>query len=108
MQGPEDAAQIRQLAKNLDQFDFIPGVHSPEKYGKHMIRESGRFEYDDNLDDFYDYKGYGERRIQEEKGHFNAYGYVAYRGVLALDELMAADPAEAYQAERCLRMGGLE
>ena len=37
--GPEDAAQIRQLAKNLDQFDFIPGVHSPEKYGKHMIRE---------------------------------------------------------------------
>lgn len=106
--GPEDAAQIRQLAENLDQFDFIPGVHSPEEYGKHMIRESGRFEYDDNLDDFYDYKGYGERRVQEEKGHFNAYGYVAYRGVLVLDELMAADPAEAYQTERGFRMGGLE
>lgn len=105
---PEDAAQIRQLAENLDQFDFVPGVHSPEEYGKYMIRESGRFEYDDNLDGFYDYRGYGERRIQRENGRFSAYGYVAYCGTLTLDELMAEDPAEAYQAEQNLQMGGLE
>ena len=26
---PKNAAQICQLAKNLDQFSFIPGVHTP-------------------------------------------------------------------------------
>lgn len=56
---PKNAAQICQLAKNLDQFSFIPGVHTPEEYGKYMIQESGRFEYDDNLDGFYNYKSYG-------------------------------------------------
>lgn len=44
---PENAGAIRRLAENLEQFDFIPGIHTPEEYGRYMIRESGRFEYDD-------------------------------------------------------------
>ena len=102
---PKNAAQICQLAKNLDQFSFIPGVHTPEAYGKYMIQESGRFEYDDNLDDFYDYKGYGEHRIQQEDGCFSAYGYVAYRGILSLEELMTEDPAEQTQQKQGPVMG---
>ena len=46
---PENAGAIRRLAENLEQFDFIPGIHTPEEYGRYMIRESGRFEYDDRL-----------------------------------------------------------
>lgn len=41
---PENAGAIRRLAENLEQFDFIPGIHTPEEYGRYMIRESGRFE----------------------------------------------------------------
>lgn len=100
---PKNAAQICQLAKNLDQFSFIPGVHTPEEYGKYMIQESGRFEYDDNLDGFYDYKGYGEQRIREEGGYFNAYGYVAYYGDMPLLELMQEEAA--LQPE--MSMGGI-
>lgn len=55
---PENAGAIRRLAENLEQFDFIPGIHTPEEYGRYMIRESGRFEYDDILEAFYDYEGY--------------------------------------------------
>lgn len=102
---PKNAAQICQLAKNLDQFSFIPGVHTPEEYGKYMIQESGRFEYDDNLDGFYNYKSYGEHRIQQEDGCFSAYGYVAYRGMLSLEELMAEDPAEQTQQNQGPVMG---
>lgn len=102
---PEDAAQIRQLAEHLDQFSFIPGVHTPEEYGKYMIQESGRFEYDDNLDGFYNYKSYGEHRIQQEDGCFSAYGYVAYRGILSLEELMTEDPAEQIQQNQGSVMG---
>ena len=65
-----------------------------------MIQESGRFGYDDHLDAFYDYEGYGQHRIQQENGRFSAYGYVSYFGVMALEELMSEDPAEAYQAQQ--------
>ena len=52
---PKSAAQIKNLAESLDLFDFAPGAHSPAEYGKYMIRQSGHFDYDENLDAFYDY-----------------------------------------------------
>jgi len=97
---------ICQLAENLDQFDFVPGVQTPEEYGRYMIQESGHFEYDENLEEFYDYRRYGEQIIQEESGQFNECGYVAYHGILTLEELMRADPAEQHQQEEGLQMGG--
>ena len=105
---PENAGEICRLAENLDQFDFIPGVHTPKEYGKYMIQESGRFGYDDHLDAFYDYEGYGQHRIQQGNGRFSAYGYVSYFGVMALEELMSEDPAEAYQAQQGLQWGRIE
>ena len=57
---PKSAAQIKNLAENLDLFDFAPGAHTPEEYGKYMIQQSGRFKYDENLDAFYDYEKYGQ------------------------------------------------
>ncbi len=101
------AVAICQLAENLDQFDFIPGIQTPEEYGRYMIRESGHFEYDENLEDFYDYQRYGEQRIQQEEGQFNECGYVAYYGTMTLEELMMEDPAEQYQKEQGFQMGGL-
>mgnify|MGYP000037413846 CR=1 FL=1 len=50
---PESASQIRRLAENMDLFEFAPGAHTPEEYGKYMIQKSGHFEYDPNLDEFY-------------------------------------------------------
>ena len=67
---PHTAEQIKNLAENLDQFDFAPGAHTPEEYGKYMIRQSGHFEYDENLDEFYDYEKYGLQRMSKEDGMF--------------------------------------
>lgn len=105
MAEPETALQITHLAENLDQFDFVPDARTPGDYGRHMIRESGHFEYDENLEEFYDYAKYGRQRIQEESGEFNKYGYIAYHGAMSLDELMMEDPAESYQQEQGLQMG---
>ncbi len=107
MAKPETIPQVLHLAENLDQFDFVSGVHTPEEYGRYMIQESGQFEYDEKLDGFYDYRRYGEWRTQEEGGQFNEYGYLAYHGTLTLEELMAEDPAEQYQQEQGPQMGGL-
>jgi len=51
-----------------------------------MIQRSGHFEYDENLEGFYDYRLYGEQRIQQEGGKFNEYGYVSYQSTLTLEE----------------------
>ena len=106
---PESAAEIRRLAENLDLFDFVPNVHTPEEYGKYMIQDSGRFDYDDNLDEFYDYGKYGHQLMEQEQGVFTGQGYIAYHGTLPLEGLMAGDPAEQYQKEQKdgMEMGGL-
>ena len=72
-----------------------------------MIQESGRFDYDPNLDGFYDYEGYGRRHIEQESGMFTDQGYIWYQGTLSLDELMMEDPAEQYRKEQGLEMGGM-
>ena len=101
---PTCAANIRQLAENLDQFDFAPNVHTPEELGKYMIQQSGHYEYDENLEDFYNYGDYGVKRILQDDGVFVDRGYVSYHGTLMLDELMRDDPAERYQQEQEMQM----
>ena len=75
---PKSAAQIKNLAESLDLFDFAPGAHTPQEYGKYMIQQSGHFAYGENLDAFYDYEKYGTERMNEEDGMFTDRGYIAY------------------------------
>ncbi len=99
---PQYAFQMKLLAENLELFDFIPGVQTAEEYGRYMIQESGRFEYDPNLEAFYDYAGYAEQRMREQTGEFTLNGYVSYHGTMSLDELIMEDPAA-----QTMKMGGL-
>ena len=85
---PTSAVQIKNLTENLDLFDFAPGAHSPAEYGKYMIRQSGHFDYDENLDAFYDYEKYGTERMNAEDGMFTDRGYIAYKGYTSIEEVM--------------------
>ena len=107
MAKPACAANIRQLAENLDQCDFAPDAHTPEELGKYMIRRSGRYEYDEKLKDFYNYGDYGVEKMLREGGEFVDRGYVSYHGALTLEELMRDDPAESYQQEQEANMEGM-
>ena len=104
MAKPACAANIRQLAENLDQFDLAPGVHTPEELGRYMIQQSGRYEYDEKLKDFYNYGDYGVEKMLQEDGTFVDRGYVSYHGTLTLEELMRDDLAERYQQEQEMQM----
>lgn len=107
MAKPEYAFQIRHLAENLDQFEFAPNVQTPAEYGRYMIQESGHFDYDPNLTEFYDYEKYGCQRMEQQSGMFTDSGYISYHGTLSLEELMMEDPAEQYQQEQGPQLGGL-
>ena len=65
---PEDAAQIARLAENLGLFEFIPDEGTPEKQERELTAT--------------------------ENGGFTAHGYVAYRGELPLEKLMAEPETE--------------
>ncbi len=98
---PENAAQIKKLAENRNLFDFAPGAHTPEEYGKYMIQQSGRFEYDENLSEYYDYEKYGFQRMDEEDGMFTDRGYIAYNGYFSMEEVMEG------RHSHHMEMGGL-
>ncbi len=104
---PECASQVRRLAKNLDQFEFAPNVQMPAGYGRYMIQESGHFDYDENLEGFYDYEKYGLQRMEQETGMLTDKGYISYHGALSLEELMMEEPAETYRQEQGFQMGGM-
>ena len=98
---PENAAQIKNLAESLDLFDLAPGAHTPQEYGKYMIQQSGHFDYDENLDAFYDYEKYGMERMNEEDGMFTDRGYIAYKGYISMEEVMNGSQSSH------MEMGGL-
>ena len=88
MARPHTTEQAKHLAENLDLFDFAPSASTPEEYGKYMIRQSGRFDYDENLDAFYNYEKYGTERMNAEDGMFTDQGYIAYKGYISMEEVM--------------------
>ena len=101
MARPHTTEQAKHLAENLDLFDFAPSASTPEEYGKYMIQKSGRFDYDENLDAFYDYEKYGTERMNEEDGMFTDRGYIAYKGYTSMEEVMNGSQSSH------MEMGGL-
>ena len=93
--------QAKHLAEDLDLFDFAPSASTPEEYGKYMIRQFGHFDYDENLDAFYDYEKYGMERMNAEDGMFTDRGYIAYKGYYSMEEVMNGS-----QSNR-MEMGGM-
>ena len=74
------AEELKTLAGCMYEFESFPDIHTPEQYGKYMICESGRFEYDENLEDYIDFKSYGQDKISRETGAFTSKGYLLYHG----------------------------
>lgn len=101
---PADLMEAVLLAQNYWEFTVIPGVHTPEEYGRYMIEESGHFDCDPNLAGYLDFNGYGQQRVQEENGVFTNYGYIAYRGCTTLvEDILEGRRAPEYGQQ----MGGM-
>ncbi len=70
------AGEMIELANNLDSFFFVAGISDAEQYGRHMIIESGHFEYDSEMESYIEFEKYGQNRLKNEKGCFTSYGYI--------------------------------
>ncbi len=72
--------ELKTLAGCMYEFESFPDIHTLEQYGRYMICESGRIEYDKNLEDYIDFKSYGQDKISRETGTFTSKGYLLYHG----------------------------
>ena len=61
-----------------------------------MIQKSGHFEYDSNLDEYYDYERYGLQQMEYNPGIFTDRGFIAYLGTKSLEELMTAHSEQTW------------
>lgn len=86
--GVRSMEEFLAVGRNLDLFYYCFDVATPEEYGKRIIQESGHFDYDPNLDAYYDYRKYGKDRIRQEQGVFLEHGYFVYLGEQPFWELM--------------------
>ena len=120
LNSPEFKAELQQVVDKLREtvlkdfssmrrFCYENGGKRPggwsQNYG--YVVETEHYEYDENLEEFYNYGDYGVKRILQDDGVFVDHGYVSYHGTLTLEELMQDDPAESYQQEQEAKMEGM-
>lgn len=72
--------ELQTLCRCMHEFELFPNIRTPEAYGQYMICDSGHYEYDENLEEYIDFKSYGENRIANEVGTFTPQGYITYMG----------------------------
>lgn len=77
---PRTVEEIFTLADAMYEFELFDGIHSVESYGRYMICDSGHFEYDSNLEEYIDFKRYGQEKMAHEFGAFSEKGYITYHG----------------------------
>ena len=77
---PSNIDEIFLLAEAMYEFESFDDIKNAEDYGRYMITESGHFEYDHNLEEYIDFKRYGEEKIANETGAFTDKGYILYHG----------------------------
>ena len=77
---PKTVDEVFVLADSMYEFEIFDGIKDIESYGRYMICDSGHFEYDPNLEEYIDFKRYGELKMSNETGAFSEKGYIIYHG----------------------------
>lgn len=84
----EGIKDLVEISEQLDSFTFAPGVTDEYELGRWLIKESDRYSYDPDLDDYYNYAGFGSDTMNYEKGFFVEAGYVGNTYGVRFDELL--------------------
>ena len=79
------------LADHIDDFDFAPNAANAEELGEYLIRDSGRYDYDPELEDYYMFDQFGEDTMSEQDGMFLEMGYVGIRDDIQMWEILEQD-----------------
>ena len=83
-----DSASIIKLADHLDDFEFYPGVIDWEDVAREWISNQPYLLLSAELEDYFDYDGYGSDLQDEYHGEFVNGGYVFMQDGMELDDIL--------------------
>lgn len=86
--GAREAENLAVLARNLEQFGFVPGISTAEEVGHFFIERTGEFFLSPELLPFLDFARLGEALIQEKEGKFVPSGFVYYSGYWEAEDVL--------------------
>ncbi len=72
--------ELEVLSSCMFEFEVLPNIYHDYQYGYHMIAESGRFDYDENLEEYIDFERYGRERNSMNDSMYTEKGYIHYLG----------------------------
>ena len=84
----DTVGMLADIAQHNSDFVFGPGCDDEYDYGHYLIEDSGRYDYDENLADYYDYAGLGADTARMEHGLFICGDYVGIAEDSELNELL--------------------
>ncbi len=91
---------LSSLAEHIGAFQFAPNVSNVQELGEYLIKESDEYNYDPELEDYYDYERFGDDIMEQQDGMFMDGGYVGISADIQLWEIL--EPREEEQ-----QMGGM-
>ena len=101
--GVHKAANIAFLAENYDEFYFIQNVDTEEDVGRYLVDNESEYNLALEMEDFFDFAGFGEHFAEEHDGRFINGGFVNFDGDNTLDKFLEDIETESDD----ITMGGL-
>ncbi len=87
-----DSASIIKLADHIDDFEFYPRCIDTEDVAREWISQHPSLEIAPELEDYFDFDGYGSDLQDENHGEFVSSGYVFMPGPWELDDILGENP----------------
>ena len=101
--GVQNASNIAFLAEHLDEFSFIPEAKTEEDVGHYLVDNISEYRLNLEMEDYFDFSGFGEHIAEEHDGQFVDGGFIYYDSYESLDELLdGLDPED-----EGMNMGGI-
>lgn len=99
----QKASNIAFLAEHLDEFSFIPEAKTEEDVGHFLVDNISEYRLNLEMEDYFDFSGFGEHIAEEHDGQFVDGGFIYYDSYESLDELLdGLDPED-----EGMNMGGI-
>ncbi len=95
----DSTKDLSALAKHIGDFVFIKDVEDYETVGRYFMESDPRYDLNLELEDFFDFKGFGEYLAEANGGEFISSGFVCMQDGAELSEILDSDES--------ITMGGM-
>lgn len=87
--GVNKAANIAILADHIEEFGFIADTDSIEEVGHYFVDNDDEYSLNPEMEEFFDFAGFGEHISNEMDGRFVSGGFLYYDGYKCLDSILS-------------------